>query len=74
MTSERGVGADLKRFTAEKQPDGMWKLVRERDDGGETFRCDDLHEVLETVLAAYYPDGTPRPWPRSTVRQSGGEK
>jgi hypothetical protein len=66
--------AVLKRITADRLPDGRWKLVRERAETGETFECDDLHDVLDTVLAAYYPDGTPRPYPRTSERQSGGEK
>ena len=63
--AERGAGADLMAFTANKQPDGTWKVVRIRAESGETFICDDLHDVIDTVLAAYYPDGTPRPWPRT---------
>ncbi len=62
--AERGVGADLKRVTMDKLPDGRWKLVRERETDGESFEVDDLHDAIDAVLAAYYPDGTPRPWPR----------
>ncbi len=61
---QRGVGADLVRIVAEKRPDGLWNLTRERAENGERFICDDLHDVLDAVLAAYYPDGTPRPYPR----------
>jgi hypothetical protein len=50
----------------ERLPNGRWKLVRERDESGETFVCDDLLECWETVDAAYRPDGTPREW-RPTV-------
>jgi hypothetical protein len=62
--------------TIERLDDGCWKLVRERDENGETFVCEDLVEAFQTVRAAYAPDG--RPWPLATSsseRQgAGGEK
>jgi hypothetical protein len=50
----------LRRVTIERLDDGRWKLVRERDENGETFMCEDLVEAFQTVRAAYAPDG--RPW------------
>ena len=63
MTEQCTEKATLRRVTMERQPDGRWKLVRERDENGETFYVDDLHDAFDTVLAAYRPDGTPREWP-----------
>jgi hypothetical protein len=58
----------LRRVTIERLDNGGWKLVRERDDNGETFHVDDLLDAFDTVSAAYRPDGTPRPWPPGVER------
>lgn len=53
----------LRRVIIERQPSGRWKVVRERDETGETIDCDDLNEALDVVIRVYRPDGTPRKWP-----------
>ncbi len=53
----------LRRVTIERLDDGRWKLVRERDENGETFMCSDLIEAFQTVRAAYLANGEARPWP-----------
>lgn len=60
--------AYLRKVTIERQDDGTWKLVRERDatpeqprGNGETFLgVVDLERAFSTILAAYMPDGSPR--------------
>lgn len=68
--SEGGVRATtLRRVTIERQDRGGWKLLRERDETGETFHCDDLHDAFDCVLDAYRPDGTPRGAPRQGTEE-----
>lgn len=62
------MSAMLRRVTIERQGDGTWKLLRERDPttaqpkgNGEAFTgIRDLESAFNTVLAAYCPDGSPR--------------
>lgn len=57
------MAAQLRRITierVERHGREVWKPVRERDENGETFYCEDLIEVFETIRAAYWPDGMPR--------------
>lgn len=53
----------LRRVVIERKDGGGFKLVRERDENGETFHVRTLVEAFATVLAAYLPCGTPRVWP-----------
>ena len=52
----------LERVVVERNADGKtWNVLRERESSGERFNgCDDLHSAFDAVLAAYYPDGSPR--------------
>lgn len=58
----------LRRVTIERQSDGTWTLLRERDPSavqpkgnGETFPgLVDLERAFSVILAAYLPDGSPR--------------
>lgn len=68
-------GPNLRRVVIERQDDGRWSLLRERDGSGEKFVVGDLREGFEVVLAAYRPDGTPRAWPprRITIEEPAPE-
>lgn len=47
-----GKGSDLMRITI-KRRGGMWRVIRERKDSGESANVKDLGEALRFVLTAY---------------------
>lgn len=52
----------LRRVVIERDEAGRFRVVRERDAGGETFIARNLVEAFAFVLAAYLPCGTQRAW------------
>lgn len=52
----------LRRVTFTRHENGLWDVRRERADGGEScVNQRDLIECFESVRAAYFADGSPRP-------------
>ncbi len=50
----------LRRITIERVAVDRWKVLRERDETGETFYATDLLDAFDYVSAAYWPNGEPR--------------
>ena len=64
----------LRKLTIERRADGSWDMLRELDETGDRWVCDDLMHAFDVVLAAFRQDGTIRAYAPTATSGTAGER
>lgn len=60
----------LRKITIERREDGRFVMLREHEEGGDRWVCDDLLHAFDIVSKGYRPDGSFRETERYDLAQT----